>query len=552
MLKLDNLRHYELVLRLLLLTLVGWTGLGGFIIPIVPNEARPKESSKAMARGRRGHRSNGGKRQCCSTAAQHRCSCRMFGRLASGLRDTWSIYCIPCIKHQLAILSAASRFGCFVAFAVRDPSEPLGGVDAIFIAFLASAALQECAQMRKLGTFEEYWARFTNRIDLIFVAVSLVGLLMRLGYISDVANAIANLGVNASTNASANASTVDDATAGAIAEVAAATWVGGAPLFNLSLADANASLAEVLAAVPPARTNGMELYRALMAILVLLQVNVLTRLVGAFETVGVLLAALTMMMMQLQRVVVPYLLLAAAFSVCFQLFDSLDGWRSPWLRFIGIQDDEGVGEDGMLMLTVWVYTIAIDVTVLNLMIAIMTDTYFKVARGRATQIHRMSRVGLLSDFLSRPVTPQPFDVPIILADAAISCLLAAYRRLRCRHSATAAHRGSASGRSRASGASGAVTRSPVSECAAMGLSERSGRSMGAAERTSPAPGSPAAAGSPGSAVGVREEYGGGGDVGNADMQRRLSRALHEYLVDVRRREQKEAADVRLHGSTRAC
>ena len=158
-------------------------------------------------------------------------------------------------------------------------------------------------------------------------------------------------------------------------------------------------------------------YKIVMALLALLHVIGMTKLLGAFEPVGVLLASIYRMMMQLRRVIVPYLMLFLAFSICFQLFDAPDGWLSPLYRFLEADDPES-DKTHLLLLASSSYTIAIDLLILNLMIAIMTDTYFRVSRpagsrkghGLAIEAYRMSRVGLLNELLTRPVIPQPVDV----------------------------------------------------------------------------------------------------------------------------------------------
>ena len=87
------------------------------------------------------------------------------------------------------------------------------------------------------------------------------------------------------------------------------------------------------------------------------------------------------MMLQLRRIFVPYLLLAAGAAVCFQLFGSPDGWKSPFYRFISIEDEDTastIASYPTLNGLTWLYTLAVDIAVLNLMIAVMTDTYFKM------------------------------------------------------------------------------------------------------------------------------------------------------------------------------
>jgi hypothetical protein len=103
-----------------------------------------------------------------------------------------------------------------------------------------------------------------------------------------------------------------------------------------------------------------------------MQVHYLTRLLQAFEPVGVLIQALNLMMKNVVTALVPYVLVAGAASTCFQLFEAPDNWMSPWLRFIGSDDVAALNSPTELLIITWIYALAVDITILNLMIAIGT------------------------------------------------------------------------------------------------------------------------------------------------------------------------------------
>ena len=52
---------------------------------------------------------------------------------------------------------------------------------------------------------------------------------------------------------------------------------------------------------------------------------------------------------------------------------------------------------------------------LNLLIAIMTDTYFKVVQGAAVAKWRLARVSMTNEYLERPAVPAPLDLPIFFS-----------------------------------------------------------------------------------------------------------------------------------------
>ena len=63
----------------------------------------------------------------------------------------------------------------------------------------------------------------------------------------------------------------------------------------------------------------------------------------------------------------------------------------------------------------WLYMLTVQLGMLNLLIAIMTDTYFKVVQGAAVAKWRLARVSMTNEYLERPAVPAPLDLPIFLS-----------------------------------------------------------------------------------------------------------------------------------------
>ena len=62
----------------------------------------------------------------------------------------------------------------------------------------------------------------------------------------------------------------------------------------------------------------------------------------------------------------------------------------------------------------WLYMFCVQIGMLNLLIAIMTDTYFKVSTGSSLSAWRMSRVATNYEFINASAVPEPFNLPFIL------------------------------------------------------------------------------------------------------------------------------------------
>ena len=65
----------------------------------------------------------------------------------------------------------------------------------------------------------------------------------------------------------------------------------------------------------------------------------------------------------------------------------------------------------------WMYMLMAQIGMLNLLIAVMTDTYFKVGDtdGSASASWRMSRVATNVEYIQRASVPAPLDLPILLS-----------------------------------------------------------------------------------------------------------------------------------------
>ena len=109
------------------------------------------------------------------------------------------------------------------------------------------------------------------------------------------------------------------------------------------------------------------------------------RLLYAFEAIGVLMASLQLMLLRVRRVAVLFGPVFAAAAVCFHLFGGVDGWGAPFYRLIGAEEAESYKSHPVLIGLTFIYTVTVDITILNLMIAIMTDTYFKARAADSTQ-----------------------------------------------------------------------------------------------------------------------------------------------------------------------
>ena len=94
MLKLDNIRPWELHIRTLLLTMFAWTSVGEFLVTVVPNDAQDAQLMR-------------------SRNAQHPFIKRFL--------NAFSIYHIPCVKHWLALFSSLGRL--VVLCQVRFPHD---------------------------------------------------------------------------------------------------------------------------------------------------------------------------------------------------------------------------------------------------------------------------------------------------------------------------------------------------------------------------------------------------------------------------------------------
>lgn len=354
------------------------------------------------------------------------------------------IYYIPCIKHIVAMCTAAARLFVSLPFAVGEPYNPLHVYDLCVILFVLSALHHELRQMRIAG-LREYLETDVNKLDVFLIVMGFACIALR------IIASLTGLCPYDSLNITIGNLNSEDGNF----DFSFGARVDSCHSSVMQLATENTSstwdwlVMDTLPSLGPAGQPEQErvlrlIYRTNMAIFCIVQVLYLTRLMEAFETVGVMLVAITEMIYRVSAAFVPYILVAVAGSICFELFDSPDRWLSPWRRFIGADIPEGAIENEALFVVMWVYTLAVDVTILNMMIAIMTDTYFKVARGLAIARYRMSRVGLVREFSQRYIAPQPFDVVILFCRLLLSLLcLPVHTSQRMRYRASASSSASA-------------------------------------------------------------------------------------------------------------
>jgi hypothetical protein len=163
-LKLDNVQPWEIVPRLVLLTLLGWTGIGGTgwsPVPIVLNEHYRKkaESQKPDRRSQ--------------------LTRLLLHRVLPGLQ----VYRVPCIKHILMILTTVARFVVSLPFALENPRRSLNMIDFAIVSYTFSSIVHELRQLRRVyekgGSVYEYYEDSFNRFDSLFIVVTLVGLVQR-------------------------------------------------------------------------------------------------------------------------------------------------------------------------------------------------------------------------------------------------------------------------------------------------------------------------------------------------------------------------------------
>ena len=155
--RLDNVRLVERIAKLLVLSLIGWTGLGGMIVPIVPNDYSRRLN-------------------------QHRRATRV-GRGWHAFLMALNIYRVPCVKHTLQILSSTAHFIAALPFAMGNPRAPLDVYDVVVCVYFLSAAMHEMRQLRraqKLGNVYEYFESNNNRFDLMDLALKAAVIFERL------------------------------------------------------------------------------------------------------------------------------------------------------------------------------------------------------------------------------------------------------------------------------------------------------------------------------------------------------------------------------------
>ena len=156
MLRLDKVRYMEL-LRCMLLSLFGWTSLGGLFIPIAKNDMYER------ARAKRKHPYP--KR-------------KMLGRVCERFELAVHLYRIPAVKYNLLLLEVVTRGALLVPVTNADPRAPFSAIDYVFMAFILSALLQELQELRFAGLYD-YVELFTNVEDLCCLILATLFLSMR-------------------------------------------------------------------------------------------------------------------------------------------------------------------------------------------------------------------------------------------------------------------------------------------------------------------------------------------------------------------------------------
>ena len=100
--------------------------------------------------------------------------------------------------------------------------------------------------------------------------------------------------------------------------------------------------------------------------------------------------------------------------------DAFQRWSIPWFAIYGHISQNPIHEyTGSALLApflLWLYMLMAQIGMLNLLIAVMTDTYFKVGdkNGVASASWRMSRVATNLAYIQRSSVPAPFDLPLLL------------------------------------------------------------------------------------------------------------------------------------------
>ena len=317
-------------------------------------------------------------------------------------------YRIPAVKHMATLLLYLVRYVLFIRVALTDPNRRLQpfSKETVFCVWMLSPFLEEVLQVIELGVFG-WWRRWRNRVDATMLGTLLTGLGLRcyLGF---------------------------------------RETYGGATLSD----DGEDTLRVSV--------------RVLMSLSAMFQAMKLLQLLFAYSKVGMLIAAIYEMIVAIGRTMLLFVILTSSVSTAFAVL--LDGWDDDEASASGSADDnataaaelslvdladaadDGGGDDppefgttlaipwfaiygyinpsqiltphrhlnGFVTLLLWVYMFCIQIGMLNLLIAIMTDTYFRVAQGSSLSSWRMSRVATNYEFLSMPAVPEPFNLPMLV------------------------------------------------------------------------------------------------------------------------------------------
>ena len=217
-----------------------------------------------------------------------------------------------------------------------------------------------------------------NKLDIMHISSALLSIVIRVLCFLAYFNLFGEKDTNGTTITADKKNLTDDLTSadGMMmmkneSDVLAVPWLKATPL----IPDVN----DVLG--PPDVDGLTYTFRVAVSFWTICQVLLLKRLMSAFAAVGELMASLTQMLSKVRRVIVPVVLVLAAAVVNFRLFGTADDAWAPIFRFIGSENSDAYAQQRpMVMIITIIYTLFFDILILNLMIAIMTDTYFKVRR----------------------------------------------------------------------------------------------------------------------------------------------------------------------------
>ena len=141
-------------------------------------------------------------------------------------------------------------------------------------------------------------------------------------------------------------------------------------------------------------------FRASCTLIIIIKTVQILKLLYVYRQVGVLLTALLSMMQSVKRVVVLYVVIFIGASIAYgvlsadrdqtDITSTFGGYYIPFFSFMGLLESD-VLEYTPVAIFHFIYTGAIDIIILNLVIAIMTDRYFRSSLSGAAAVKRLDR-----------------------------------------------------------------------------------------------------------------------------------------------------------------